>query len=235
MDQSPFNKLAAELRNRIYKFALIQKDPIRLQCNSDGDMARMPRHLRRKNKLAVTSMCKQMRNESLPIFLENNYFRFEGKHDFKEHEVVTACYGSMLCWMTRLGSWASYLRFVGFEICDDAFAIGWPCLRPDHLYGFALKRLRNVFDIPNLRLTVELTGNCCPGPRMRGYSWTASFNFEHGAPVSQLFSEDLKDLEARIKADVDAHTDKASDILIGSAMEEFKDMQEAVTLMVKDL
>ncbi|KAF2161027.1 hypothetical protein M409DRAFT_28634 [Zasmidium cellare ATCC 36951] len=62
MDKSPFNKLPAELRNRIYEFALA--DDISIDARSEEPIVYEDLTAR----LAVTETCKQVRQEALPIF-----------------------------------------------------------------------------------------------------------------------------------------------------------------------
>ena len=70
MTTSPFIELPAELRNRIYEFAVIESDPIDLIvccCKHCPHMAIVVQP-------AVTRASRQLREESLPIFYGQNLF-----------------------------------------------------------------------------------------------------------------------------------------------------------------
>lgn len=69
MDQSPFGKLAPELRNRIYELVLVEPD---------GIIIKSRRHRRPSVTPAVScslaAVCRQTRQECLPIFWGANRF-----------------------------------------------------------------------------------------------------------------------------------------------------------------
>lgn len=71
MDDSPFNALPAELRNRIYHFALCDTEPVTIDFVHHGRRTRIGG---RKRLLALTETCRQIHNESLSVFYADNDF-----------------------------------------------------------------------------------------------------------------------------------------------------------------
>lgn len=74
MDSSPFARLSAELRNRIYEFALKYEGRIAIHdafnmrswvCHSNPNVF---------NTIALTQTCRQIRSESLTMFCASNFF-----------------------------------------------------------------------------------------------------------------------------------------------------------------
>ena len=74
MDDSPFNDIPAELRNRIYELALVTRTIYaylnphsgKFQARSCGETVR--------NLAALAATCKQIRKEAMPILLGQNSF-----------------------------------------------------------------------------------------------------------------------------------------------------------------
>ena len=71
MDASPFRKLPAELRNRIYEFALQQTASVAI-CMRSSSPKLQP--LRFRNLLALTTTCKEIREQASGILYAVNHF-----------------------------------------------------------------------------------------------------------------------------------------------------------------
>lgn len=70
IEKSPFQKLSAELRNRIWEFAIIEEDPIRVVSPPAGLRATAVDCI----QPAITRTCAQIRNEALGMFYAKNTF-----------------------------------------------------------------------------------------------------------------------------------------------------------------
>ncbi|KAM3417275.1 hypothetical protein BST61_g5531 [Cercospora zeina] len=69
MDASPLKKLPAELRNKVFKLAVVADEPIAISSSYPGyDIATQP---------PLTRVCRQTRNETLEIFYHFNTFVVE--------------------------------------------------------------------------------------------------------------------------------------------------------------
>lgn len=75
MDNSPFSRLSAELRNKIYIFTLVEEDPIELAAPSSDF----------KIRTALARTCRQLRQESLSLFYASNDFIITIKDDVLTH------------------------------------------------------------------------------------------------------------------------------------------------------
>ncbi|KAF2217924.1 hypothetical protein CERZMDRAFT_80566 [Cercospora zeae-maydis SCOH1-5] len=79
MDGSPFGKLAAELRNKIYENVLIHDEPIEINvhCHSWGEIKKMVMTRKHSNARLVELVadCRQTRAECTELFPANNHFK----------------------------------------------------------------------------------------------------------------------------------------------------------------
>lgn len=66
MDDSPLNKLAAELRNEIYRYALAEDQHVVL-LGRDTPHFYYGQNTKPKIRLALTRTCKQIRSEGLLV------------------------------------------------------------------------------------------------------------------------------------------------------------------------
>ena len=83
MDDSPFGKLAPELRNRIYELVLIRTDPIKLRSSSLRSTPKPPKRLanrlrrnsrRRRHPFALSITCRLMHAECTQLAYARNIF-----------------------------------------------------------------------------------------------------------------------------------------------------------------
>ncbi|KAI7327538.1 hypothetical protein KC315_g7053 [Hortaea werneckii] len=74
MENSPFAKLSAELRNQIYHLVLAHSKPIGISSSRNGDKI-WSQTARRRKLLALTRACKAIREESIKIFYAINTFK----------------------------------------------------------------------------------------------------------------------------------------------------------------
>ncbi|KAI7188729.1 hypothetical protein KC363_g5263 [Hortaea werneckii] len=74
MENSPFAKLSAELRNQIYHLVLAHSKPIGISSSRNGDKI-WSQIARRRKLLALTRACKAIREESIKIFYAINTFK----------------------------------------------------------------------------------------------------------------------------------------------------------------
>ena len=82
MEQSPLLRLPAELRIKIYEYALWHKDGITIKPYlGKPSLSWLPKHNR---PLALTSTCRQLRHESLPVFYSTSLFTLEHTPLFRE-------------------------------------------------------------------------------------------------------------------------------------------------------
>ena len=77
MEHSRLHKLPGELRNRIYRLALVQGDSFRLHPTETGIFVWHKSKNMAKEAYNLLSTCKQVRAEALPIFFAENHFEFE--------------------------------------------------------------------------------------------------------------------------------------------------------------
>lgn len=140
MDQSPLNKLAAELRNLIYEFTLGLDEAVVLngQDRDAGDRdhnnpygvdperglkAGPASGAKTKHLLALTTTCRQIRNEGLPIFLASNHLQVRPIIPYsplRDIFIIEPFVRVLQNWMDRLGPWASSLRSMELELSHDA-------------------------------------------------------------------------------------------------------------------
>ncbi|GAB1741907.1 hypothetical protein NU219Hw_g7313t1 [Hortaea werneckii] len=82
MDNSPFTKLSAELRNEIYHLVLHSPEDFKIVYI--GNIIFEDKVLRNENHqvqpLALTATCKALRTETLQLFYAINTFTFKFKH-----------------------------------------------------------------------------------------------------------------------------------------------------------
>lgn len=74
MDNSPFSKLSAELRNMIYEYALKQERPIIVTAYSTAKHTEHEHHTADRHPLALAQTCQEIRGESLQLFYAVNTF-----------------------------------------------------------------------------------------------------------------------------------------------------------------
>lgn len=99
MDNSPFTKLSAELRNEIYHLVLYS--PEGFNITYIGNILFDDKVLRNENHqvqpLALTATCKALRTETLQLFFAINAFTFKFKHFDSLQDILDA-------FMARIGS-----------------------------------------------------------------------------------------------------------------------------------
>lgn len=83
IDNAPFGKLAAELRNQIYEYVLIHDEPICITTIYHG--ANRPIRMRMKNQafnsrpLSLLAVCRQTQEECTELFYSNNIFQLKSR------------------------------------------------------------------------------------------------------------------------------------------------------------
>ncbi|KAK4633947.1 hypothetical protein CLAFUR0_03756 [Fulvia fulva] len=113
MDKSPLHRLPGELRNRIYRLALIQHDPVKLDSTGMNKFIDSGSKRNVKNALDLPSTRKQVREEGLSIFFAEN--RFEIKTDIlngDEKHVAKAMFSTRIAiggWLLSLGDSARHI------------------------------------------------------------------------------------------------------------------------------
>lgn len=113
MDDSPFSKLAPELRNQIYDLALRHDTPIAIRWLRVPDTFRLHEPTdEQRHPLALTATCKQARQETLKLFGAANTFTllYSGLH---------AVYGRMLSkfWRTITPGNAKLISSITIDLC----------------------------------------------------------------------------------------------------------------------
>jgi hypothetical protein len=100
--------LPAELRNRIYHFAVVNEKPI--------DIIHHKRWRRAEalQQPALASTCKQLRKEVLPIFYGGNSFVLDTVGD-----IVQDFKGVVRAWMKACGPYLSYIKSIGVSAYYD--------------------------------------------------------------------------------------------------------------------
>ncbi|KJX98956.1 hypothetical protein TI39_contig380g00006 [Zymoseptoria brevis] len=118
MENSSFQKLPQELRRIIYRYALTKPYPIELLAGSTTTRhSRLPRLLpapiscmRHANILALTTVCRQLHEETVPVFLQENIFRIITQLDVPSWGLtlrafnLQAAHALLLC-NAKLGLW----------------------------------------------------------------------------------------------------------------------------------
>lgn len=77
MENSPLNKISAELRNQIYELVLMHEHPISITADDYVSDLRATNFKLKSHPLALLHTCKQISNESTALFYGNNAFHFE--------------------------------------------------------------------------------------------------------------------------------------------------------------
>ncbi|KAF2168245.1 hypothetical protein M409DRAFT_21683 [Zasmidium cellare ATCC 36951] len=157
MDRSPLNKLPAELRDLIYHFALVRNCPIVLYISKREHKVRIRKESEKKHVMGLSSTCKQIRTESLPIFYKGNHFKIAPT----ENQLLESPESSVtpiLAWKMRLGASISCLRFLEIGVNGNALNVGL-VEEEDENFSKAFIKLRDEFNMPRLQLTLTLTGH----------------------------------------------------------------------------
>ncbi|KAK3708567.1 hypothetical protein LTR37_011462 [Vermiconidia calcicola] len=120
MDDSPFGKLAPELRNTIYEMTVESPDQISLWFKkSDNKTWRWSHPVQ---ELALPATCKQIRSESLPLFFSTNTFRLSSNILNELDGPVQRCDSvsrhtqAIKIWIREIGEGAKYLRDVNIDL-----------------------------------------------------------------------------------------------------------------------
>lgn len=76
MEKSPFDRLPRELRDKIYEYAVVHEDGIKIRCDKRKGK-RMPRVASPHHAtLALAMTCHQMHEETIDLYYEKNSFYF---------------------------------------------------------------------------------------------------------------------------------------------------------------
>lgn len=80
----PLLALPAELRNRIYEFAIVESTPIDMVMRKRTGSDAQP---------GLTRTCRQIRQETLQMFFQDNVFRFDCDNDLdtEQQGILSAC------------------------------------------------------------------------------------------------------------------------------------------------
>ncbi|SMY21774.1 unnamed protein product [Zymoseptoria tritici ST99CH_1A5] len=118
MENSPFRKLPRELRRIIYGYALTKPYPIELLAVSTTTRhSRLPRllpapisYMRHANILALTIVCRDLHEETIPVFLQENTFRIITQLDFPSWGLTLGAFNleaarALLLCNAKLGLW----------------------------------------------------------------------------------------------------------------------------------
>ena len=124
MDSSRLNDLPGELRNRIYRLALVQHSNIEIQV-ADSTKFSNSKH----NALALLSTCRQIRAEATPIFFTENIFeiqtdllssdsRYFGPTGRQEAVFHHTRFMRMLIggWLVSIDQYARHIKHIKFSI-----------------------------------------------------------------------------------------------------------------------
>lgn len=121
MERSPLNKLAAELRIKIYEFALVRDEGLQLSTAALVPRIRHPEDT--LNLAALTETCKQIRQEAMPVLLGNNitlhsdasrgtYYYTNGPQGSE----IQMCFYKFEQWLHVLGPYVSSLRRLHLDL-----------------------------------------------------------------------------------------------------------------------
>lgn len=157
MENAAFVKLSAEMRNRIYQEVLLEADGIQVYFFPSG--ARPLVEPQRKGRLAITAVCHQIREESLPMFYGANRFtlrtsRLAFRHCPMDREIE--------CFLPMIGTRAAMLlrdihvvaRWKLLEFSSDQPTIFVRCMRK--LYTDTKANLSLKMEVSNARGTLSL-------------------------------------------------------------------------------
>lgn len=138
MDNSPLQRLPAELRIRIYEYALTEDTAIKIYWNARSKPStfhfgeeRLPfvpsrQHcfpprqqlcLPARHPLALTATCKQIYNESLAIFLSSNKFSLSFP-DFPPHCHAEDLIDALKNWLADFDPYQSMIRDLVVDLGD---------------------------------------------------------------------------------------------------------------------
>ena len=87
MTESPFNELAAELRNRIWEFAVVNEQPLEVVFTSESD-DEIAFSLADKSTTSLLMTCKQVREECASMFYNRNIFRLRRGNPSSTNDLV---------------------------------------------------------------------------------------------------------------------------------------------------
>ena len=76
MNESPFSKLAPELRNSVYELVMSDDSPVCITITEDGKRVARDVDSSIAHGVALTATCKQMRDECTQLFYACNEFHF---------------------------------------------------------------------------------------------------------------------------------------------------------------
>ena len=109
-DMGLFARLPGELRNRIYRFALVEGDntPFLISMQKETCNLGACIHMRMPTAVpGILNVCQQIRAESMPIFIAENSFKFDA-------EIVKArCVAN---WLRVIGSYGALLSKVILDV-----------------------------------------------------------------------------------------------------------------------
>lgn len=145
----PFLRLPAELRNTIYKMAVVSEDPIEITTPQP----------------AIAVVCRQLRNESLTLFYKENAFRDSQwrqqagcLHDETNRKVHRDLgQSNLVSWLNRVGEGnRRHLKTVRLHACHPWCSLERPNVTmrmfivhqvgPDDLRVFYKSRVRSLTD-----------------------------------------------------------------------------------------
>ncbi|KAK4504688.1 hypothetical protein PRZ48_002649 [Zasmidium cellare] len=109
MENSPFKKLPAELRIKIYELVLTVDDPegITIEPSDSGSQIEPRATCRRKIHFALIDTCKQVRSEAFPVFISQNRFRIAPR---KSWWLIDCLPMTTRLWLSCLGECAQDLQ-----------------------------------------------------------------------------------------------------------------------------
>lgn len=119
MENSPFNELSAELRIAIYELVLVDDRVVNISISNEP----LEAPSNPKNRLALTETCKQMRAETMPIFLGCNGFFFDlgsmvdEEEDAETEELAWGVWSTrgvsyIKMWLSRLENFPNCIKYV---------------------------------------------------------------------------------------------------------------------------
>lgn len=156
MDASPLNKLPAELRNNIYELALHNPGGIDIDVMFANKIitAQASQQL-----LALTETCKQIRQESLPLFYATNTFSFATSDlDIATNPLrVGHCFASVKKWFHGLGEQKAVVNEV------EVYLGGWyPYADNSYNHEFVkmIMDYQGIFASHSVKLTIRIMPFC---------------------------------------------------------------------------
>lgn len=121
-DMGLFALLPGELRNRIYRFALVEGESEPFLVNMDKETCNLGRCVHMRLPTAVPgllSACKLIRSEAMPVFIAENSFKFD------DELVKARCVAN---WLRAIGVYASLLSKVILDLVCWEFPNGYSLL-----------------------------------------------------------------------------------------------------------